>query len=81
MESLGLARAEVSQWWERQRSFAIHPGLGGHACKAAGKAARQLKESTQQRSQSIGMASVSGFVATMAIQTLTILRLILRPFT
>ena len=35
--------------------------------------ARQLKESTQLRSQSIGMALVSDFVATVAMQMQTIL--------
>ena len=39
-------------------------GGTGHVCKDA----RQLKESTQQRSEEIGLASVSDFVATVAVQ-------------
>ena len=43
-------------------------GGSGHAyCKDA----RQLKESTHPRSQEVGMASRSDFVATVAIQMIT----------
>jgi hypothetical protein len=45
----------------------------GEVDTSARRAARQVKESTQQRSQSIGMASVSDFVATVAMQMQTIL--------
>ena len=48
-------------------------GEVGIVCKSAYKAARQLKKSTQQRSQSNGMALVSDFMATVAKQTSKIL--------
>ena len=42
-------------------------GGSGHVCKDA----RQLKESTQERSEEIGMASVPDLVATVVMPMLT----------
>ena len=64
-ESLGLARTVFSHGGRDQVNMQYTMG-------EVDMSARKLKESAQQRSQSIGMASVSDFVATVAMQMQTI---------
>ena len=62
MESLGLVMADVSHGGRGQ--VKLQYTMGEMVCKAV----RQLKESTQQSGQSISVALISDFVATVAMQ-------------